>query len=762
MSLSSDEPRRIAELLSFDVLDTDPEEAFDSITRLVATACDVPIALLSFVDADRQWFKSRVGLNVCETSRDASFCAHAIAEPSDVFVVADTLLDLRFKDNPLVTGEPKIRFYAGVPIVSEARFALGTICVIDTQPRFLSDRQIALLQAAAKAVLAVMSARRAASELRGAADLARDLKSFSSLPPRPIKASGTSLERLAVALDAQHEIPTAVIDALPGAFFVLDPGGRFLLWNRRLEEVSGYDSEELPHLLAVEMFDGRDVPRVSEQIMRAFVQGQARLDADVVTKDGTAIPYFFTASAVQFKGRTCIAGMGIDISDRKRAEDQLRHSALHDPLTGLANRVLLDQRLSHAINVTTRDGNCAAVILLDLDRFKNVNDTLGHRVGDQLLISVGRRIRSVLRTSDTVARPGGDEFVVVTELGAPADATLVVEALRDVFREPFSVSGMKLHVTPSVGISIAPQDGIDREDLLRNADTAMYIAKNRGPNKYCFFTRDMHVAAARRLSTENDLRGALERSEFELFYQPAMDLRTGHAVGAEALIRWHHPQRGLLPPREFIDIAEESGLIVPIGAWVLAEGAHQARRLSALDVPPCDISVNVSGRQLRDPAFPGHVRTAVEGIGLRPEALGIEITESAALGDPDAAQAVLIACKRLGLLVLLDDFGTHYSSLTYLKKFPIDIIKIDKSFVDGLPHDVDDAGIVTAIIGLARSLKCGILAEGVENEAQARWLFENGCRIATGYHYARPMPRDEFEKWLTDNAKRCDALEARA
>jgi len=408
------------------------------------------------------------------------------------------------------------------------------------------------------------------------------------------------------------------------------------------------------------------------------------------------------------------------LSAATEASRQLEYAAFHDPLTGLANRTVLSDRLLQSAQAALRNGQQMAVLFLDLDHFKVMNDTLGHMAGDDLLKVVALRIRGSLRAEDTLARLGGDEFVVVADVPRRQDAAALVDSVMESFRKPFAINGRLLHVTTSMGISVYPADGTTIESLLGNADMAMYRAKDQGRNTFQFFTRDMHAAAVIRLSTEIDLRHGLANGEFELYYQPVIDLRSGAAVSAEALIRWHHPTRGLVPPNEFIGIAEETGLIVPMGAWVLHEGARQARRLADLGFDRCYISLNVSGRQLRDPAFLDHVRMALNASCPKANSLGLEITESAALGDPDRALALLDECKRLGLLILLDDFGTHYSSLMYLKKFPIDVIKIDKSFIDGLPDDTDDTGIVKSILTLGQGLHCQVLAEGVESAEQAR------------------------------------------
>lgn len=346
-----------------------------------------------------------------------------------------------------------------------------------------------------------------------------------------------------------------------------------------------------------------------------------------------------------------------------------------------------------------------------------------------------------------VVRLGGDEFAVVADVQQRDDVQALVASIRDSFLRPFSVLGHLLHVTVSIGISVYPSDDIEIEHLLRNADAAMYQAKSDGRNTFAFFTDDLRMTAVNRLAIEADLRLALKRGEFELYFQPVLDLRSGATTAAEGLLRWNHPKRGVVLPAEFIGIAEESGLIVPIGDVVLTKGAQQARRLTMLSDRSCSISVNVSGRQLHDPNFAEHVREAL-GEYTMPLALGIEITESTALGDPRRAADVLEKCKELGLSILLDDFGTHYASLTYLKVLPIDVIKIDKSFVDGLPGDSNDTGIVKAIIALGQGSGAKVIAEGVETEGQARWLLANGCLYASGYFFAAPMQAEDFEAWI--------------
>jgi len=744
-----DEDRRLSALARCALLNKSREEDFDKVTRLVSAICEVPIAIISFVDGDREWFKSVVGIAIDGIARDDSFCAHAISEPGQVFVVSDALLDPRFWSNPYVLGEPHVRFYAGAPLRTTDGCALGTLCAIDYEPRSLAPKQLWALQTAARSIVTLLEHREIFGELEGAQLRPSAEPEQIVRVPMESRHGNPFVAQGALATAAQlRALPADIVDAVPGIFYLVESSGAHLLWNKRLEEVSGYSAEELARISPLDLIAAKDRTYVADRIRHAFVHGTAFADASLATKDGQEIPYYFTATNVEYENRICLAGVGIDNSERKKAEDLLKYAALHDPLTGLGNRTVLFDRLARATRATIVESAQTAVLFLDLDHFKLMNDTLGHSWGDELLKAVAQRIRGSIRADDMVVRLGGDEFVVVADITGSEDVDALVGTLKESFRKPFSVNGHVLHLTTSIGISLFPSDGTEPDHLLRNADTAMYHAKELGRNTAQFFTSEMHAVAVNRLATEMDLRHGLDNGEFELFYQPVLDLRSGRTVSAEALIRWNHPKRGRILPREFITIAEEIGLIVPIGAWVIREGSREAARLAELNLECRSISLNVSGRQLRDPTFIDEMRTALCESHPAIQSLGIEITESAALGDPDRAFTVLQRCKELGLIIFLDDFGTHNSSLTYLKRFPVDVIKIDKSFVDGLPDDANDTGIVRAILALARASGCEVIAEGVESAVQAKWLLENGCFYCAGFYVARPMPASEFEEWL--------------
>jgi diguanylate cyclase (GGDEF)-like protein len=426
------------------------------------------------------------------------------------------------------------------------------------------------------------------------------------------------------------------------------------------------------------------------------------------------------------------------------ANRQLRHLATHDALTGLPNRVLLDDRLSQAMAHAHRDGQRFAVLVVDLDRFKLINDSLGHRAGDVVLDEISRRLGSVVRDIDTVARTGGDEFiVVVSPSGAAEDALTIAQRAREALRSPLRVCGVELHVTCSIGVAYYPDDGSAADTLIARADAAMYCAKQRGRNNVQRFSEGMDAATVGRVSMESDLHAALEGRQFELYYQPKPETESGDVHSAEALIRWHHPQRGLIPPDQFIPLAEECGLINEIGAWVLREACRQCAEWQRTGLPPLRVAVNVAATQFRRGDLLEVVRGALDGAGLDPRFLEIELTESAVMTNPEESAAVLEQLSRMGVLVSVDDFGTGYSSINYLRRFPIDKLKIDQSFVRELGCEVD-ASIVQAIISLAHSLRLKVVAEGVETSEQLRFLRSLGCDQYQGYHFSPPLPAGEF------------------
>jgi diguanylate cyclase (GGDEF)-like protein len=433
------------------------------------------------------------------------------------------------------------------------------------------------------------------------------------------------------------------------------------------------------------------------------------------------------------------------------ANRQLRHLATHDPLTGLPNRVLLDDRLSQAMALADRDKRSFALMVCDLDRFKRVNDSLGHRAGDQLLQEVARRLSAVARTADTVARFGGDEFVLVgSSLVDAEDAMQLAARAIEALRAPVRIAGIDVHTSPSIGIALYPEDGASIEALLAHADAAMYAAKHLGRGSVQRYTPGMHAGTEDRVQMESELHQAIELKQFELHYQPKVDTRTGVVRSAEALIRWMHPSRGLVSPAEFIPLAEECGLIGAIGEWVIREACRQARAWQEEGVPSLRISVNLSASQFREAGLVDTIRRALDDVGLLARYLEVELTESAVMSDPEQSVAILEQLSAMGVLVSVDDFGTGYSSMSYLRRFPIDKLKIDRVFINELASRPEDASIVRAIVSLAHSLNLKVVAEGVETPAQLDFLKTAGCDEYQGYHYSRPLPADQFQRLIRD------------
>jgi diguanylate cyclase (GGDEF)-like protein len=437
--------------------------------------------------------------------------------------------------------------------------------------------------------------------------------------------------------------------------------------------------------------------------------------------------------------------------ERKRTEQSIQVLANYDSLTQLPNRELLQDRMTQAIAQATRQQTLVGLLLLDLDRFKLVNDTLGHDFGDELLKEVASRVKSCIRASDTLSRLGGDEFVVILNgIETASDAAKVARKVIDTLSRPIVLNGHEVVVTGSIGISLFPNDGIDRNALLSNADVAMYRAKEQGRNHFQFYTEGMNAATIERLTLENDLRHAVERDELVLHYQPLLELASGRITGVEALVRWQHPEQGMIPPIQFIPLAEETGLIASIGTWVLREACAQMKRWINDGADPMVVSVNLSSHQFHREDMLRTVTEALEQTGLDPSLLSLEITESSLMVNPDEAVVTLCLLHSMGVGISIDDFGTGYSSLGYLKRFPISTLKIDRSFINDLTENPEDSAIVRAVLAMAHSLSIGVVAEGVETEYQLEFLREAGCDIIQGYHLSKPLsPEDYAARFLT-------------
>jgi diguanylate cyclase (GGDEF)-like protein len=445
--------------------------------------------------------------------------------------------------------------------------------------------------------------------------------------------------------------------------------------------------------------------------------------------------------------------------DRKRLQDELAHQAFHDSLTGLANRALFKDRVDHALKRLQRRRRPLAVFFLDLDRFKAINDSFGHASGDALLIAVSKRLSDCVRAEDTVARLGGDEFAVLVEnLAGDAEVRIIADRVKEAFRDPIVIDGRELAVAASIGIALSEAGTETADDLLRNADLAMYRAKAAGGGARQY-APEMHAGMIDRLELESDLRQALARDQLYLVYQPIVDLQTGRLSGAEALLRWQHPTRGVVSPAEFIPVAESSGMIVPIGEWVLRQACRDARRWDEIrGGEQLSVSVNLSGRQLQTSELPSVVPQALLEAGLAPGRLTLEMTESVLIDRNDETLALLHELRRIGVRLAIDDFGTGYSSLSYLHRFPVDVVKIDRSFIESLTGEADDTSLVGSIIRIGQGLRVSTVAEGIEDATQLAALQRLGCDNGQGYHFARPMSVSDFEAFIAEAGRRLSAV----
>ena len=588
--------------------------------------------------------------------------------------------------------------------------------------------------------------------------LVRDLSAQSAIEDAMLEANRQ--------LNEVDEMRRVLIHCAPYAIFLLNPHGVVQTVNPAGERLLGYNAKELVGRFSVaEFFDQEQVRERARLLSMRLGQSVQTLDVlahvaqsspgvaaewHLVRKDGSVLlaELLVTELCNETGALNGYLAMAYDVTSRRDAENRVQHMALHDALTGLPNRNMLQEQLKHCLAKAERDSEIMALIFLDLDRFKKINDHLGHHVGDKVLVEVAQRLREAMRTSDIVARLGGDEFVILLPtITAQADGERVAEKILSLFVEPLLVADQELRVSPSIGLALYPQHGRDAITLMRHADMAMYQAKSKGRNRVQVFSEALASTNAEDLVLENDLYKALERGELLLHYQPQFDCRSGQISGAEALLRWRRDGR-LVPPGDFIGLAEETGLIVPIGAWALREACRVAQHWRTRVEGAWRIAVNLSALQLEQSDLAEQIGQALQQSGLPASCLEVEITESVLVRESLRAAATLHEVRKLGVSVAIDDFGVGYSSFSYLRELPVDRFKLDRSFLASVPQSSGDSRLVAALIAMGHRLEVGIVAEGVECEAQARFLREHGCDQAQGFHLGRPMPEADFEALL--------------
>ncbi|MDC0598252.1 EAL domain-containing protein [Gammaproteobacteria bacterium] len=535
----------------------------------------------------------------------------------------------------------------------------------------------------------------------------------------------------------------------------VDASGKFIHVNQQLCKMLGYTREELLNL-TIKKISHPDDEKVTDEIRAQLRSGEIssfKMEKRYLRKDKTPIWVGLTIAVSRGPNNEALYDVSVieDISARREAEERVQYLATHDGMTSLPNRVLFHQLLKHAIESAERYKRKFAVLFIDLDRFKQINDTLGHEAGDILLIEMSKRFKGCLRTSDVVARLGGDEFVVlVQEISDPSQVAVVARNILSVAMKPLEIMDQECRVTASIGICMYPEEAQDEQTLMQNADMAMYLAKEEGKNNFQFYSKDIKSLSIEKLALESNLRQAMDRDEFEVHYQAKVNVKSGSINGVEALLRWNSLALGPVSPAQFIPLTEEMGLIVPLGRWVLKTACEQNRAWQDKGLPNVCISVNLSPRQFQDAELIPYIKEVLEETGIEPQYLELEITESMVMHNTETALVKLNELKEMGVSIAIDDFGTGYSSLSQLKHFPVDTLKIDRSFIRELPTDMEDMAITEAIIAMGKMLGLTVVAEGVETAEQQTFLSEHACDEIQGFHFSKPVSPEDFEKLLAE------------
>ncbi|MFQ3219201.1 MAG: diguanylate cyclase (GGDEF)-like protein [Paraglaciecola sp.] len=774
----TNELQRLDALYSLNILDSAPEERFDCITRLASRIFDCPHATISLVDKNRLWFKSSVQLDVREIPRNISICAHTILN-SKTLVIADTWEHPDFANHPMVTGAPNIRFYAGVPLKVNNAYNVATLCIIDSYPRTFNQADIAILEDLARIVESELQSQAVqditSSLLKSQQQLQKNEKISrirNTILELIVNSSTISpiLNTIVKSVELEYKGNQCSILLLDSSKKCITMGAAPSLPSFYNEAIEGLEIGIGQGSCGTAMFTGERV--VAQDIIThpywvefKELATKAHLRScwsqPIKSSDGEVLGSFAIykrkpaiPSVNEIKLIEQFAHLASIAIERQKSSDLIWRQANFDTLTDLPNRNIMGEHLRHAISVAHRDNTQLALMFLDLDNFKDINDTLGHSVGDDLLVECARRIEKSLRKNDIVARLGGDEFVIIiTNIHDFSGIEHTVQKILKILATPYLLQNEVVHSSASIGITTYPADGREVSILLRNADQAMYAAKSIGKNNYHYYTQSMRQAAIKRMRLINDLRFALDNEQFFMLYQPIVDLQTGAIYKAEALLRWQHPTRGLIGPSEFIPLAEETGLIIDISNWVLNQVCNKVKLWRNQFCPNLQISINTSPIHYSDKE-----RCITQWLDVLltsqtpPDAILLEITESLLMNSTEHVSDKLFKFSQAGVDIALDDFGTGFSSISYLKKYPTDYLKIDQSFVHSMTQVNNDKVLCEAIIVMAKKLGIKVIAEGVETPEQQKILEDMGCDFAQGYLFSYPLTAEQFTAQLDKNS----------